>query len=147
MGMKKEIKNLICTPFDGDRILRAVEGDEYYDVVMVGGTSIEQRDAIAKQAHVLSGYFKFGDAAEIDYDYIIMGTSKDGIICKNNGEEVFGYSKPTLLNPPEEIVYDIHSSMGKIIEHDHHQTITHRYDWYILDQETLEVISIEEKKY
>lgn len=92
----KRFNNLISTPVGVQRVMRVITTDnEYYDIIIAGGTSPEQRMAIAKVAHVLSGYYQYGDNTEIEVKRIVIwNVNSQCELISSNGEAPCGEEPP-----------------------------------------------------
>ena len=141
--MDRTFKNRLYTPNNGARVARVVlKSGEYFDIVIEGGTSDRQRYGLARYAHVLSGYYKYGDAETIKWDYIIMGAYYNGEIGMQNGEKVFGHGGTRKIKTPttehKEVFNGDNESIGYM------DFITESwFDWHHLDQDTFEILSTE----
>jgi len=95
MKMDKKIKNRFYPSIEGGRIMRVITKDEeYYDVLISGGTPMGTRMDIAQYAHVLSGYYEGRNEKDqkLKVDRIILCNCKDGELCTINGEGPVGHS-------------------------------------------------------
>lgn len=86
LNMKPEINNDLYIPLNDTRILRAIKGDEYYDVAISTGSSGEQREWIADHIKQLSTRQDRAPWEVFNWDYIVLGWCEHGRFVDNNGE-------------------------------------------------------------